>query len=113
VFDQYSWRKQYPQKLKLQELHEHFSLLEPLAIDNARMIPQQSIVSVTNLDDIETYIREREQDRSNTFLRVFDMPVVQRNDVMRELSFMGITAGALFPGIDGACEELRERHFRL
>jgi hypothetical protein len=30
---------------------------------------------------------------------------------MRELSFMGITAGALFLGLDGACEELAERNF--
>lgn len=113
VFDQKAWRQTYPQLLRLQELHEHFSLLEPHAIENARMIPQQSIVSVTNVDDIETYIRGRERDQSTTFLRAFDIPLVLRNDVMRELSFMGVTAGALFPGIDGACEELRERHFRL
>jgi hypothetical protein len=30
---------------------------------------------------------------------------------MHDLSAMGITAGALFPGLDGACEELRERFF--
>jgi hypothetical protein len=30
---------------------------------------------------------------------------------MRELALMGITAGSLFPGLDGACEELRERLF--
>jgi hypothetical protein len=26
--------------------------------------------------------------------------------VIRELRLMGITAGSLFPGLDGACEEL-------
>jgi len=30
--------------------------------------------------------------------------------VIRELGYMGITAGAMFPGLDGACEELRERN---
>jgi hypothetical protein len=30
---------------------------------------------------------------------------------MKELALMGITAGSLFPGLDGACEELRERLF--
>jgi hypothetical protein len=30
---------------------------------------------------------------------------------MQELSFMGITAGSLFPGLDGACEGLREKMF--
>lgn len=113
VFDQKTWREIYPQMLRLQELHEHFSLLDPLAIDNQRMVPQQSIVSVTNVDDIETYIRKREQEQSKSFLRIFDLPVASRNHVIRELSYMGVTAGALFPGIDGACEELRERFFRL
>jgi hypothetical protein len=37
----------------------------------------------------------------------------ERPLVMRELSVMGITAGSLFPGLDGACEELRERFFQL
>jgi hypothetical protein len=32
---------------------------------------------------------------------------------MQELSMMGLTAGSLFPGFDGACEELRERNFRF
>jgi hypothetical protein len=39
--------------------------------------------------------------------------VFQIKQPMRELSVMGITAGSLFPGLDGACEELKERFFRL
>jgi hypothetical protein len=77
------------------------------------MIPQQAAVSVTNVDDIETYIRRCEELTTKSFIRMLDLPTAIRYDVMRELSFMGITAGALFPGIDGACEELRERHFQL
>lgn len=33
--------------------------------------------------------------------------------VMNELACMGITAGSLFPGLDGAYEELAERNFEL
>jgi hypothetical protein len=36
----------------------HFSIAEFIAIDNERMIPQQSISAITNVDDIETYIIE-------------------------------------------------------
>jgi len=32
---------------------------------------------------------------------------------MEDLSYMGITAGSLFPGLDGTCEELRERNFSV
>ena len=62
------------------------------------------------MDDIESYIRYLETpDRQ--FLRIIDLPVNERPIIMRELSVMGITAGSLFPGLDGACEELRERLF--
>jgi hypothetical protein len=63
------------------------------------------------VDDIQTHIKEVEQVRGNTYLEVFDLPVSDRERVMRELALMGITAGALFPGLDGACESLKERNF--
>ena len=86
--------------------------MEFIAIDNERLIPQQSISSLTNIDDIETYIRSLETDE-RCFLQIIDLPLKERRHVMKELSMMGITAGSLFPGFDGACEELRERHFQL
>jgi hypothetical protein len=89
----------------------HFSLLDALAIENPRMIPQQGISSITNVDDIERYIDHVERTTNKTYLQVFDLPVIERPRVMRELAIMGVTAGSLFPGLDGACEELRERFF--
>jgi hypothetical protein len=86
--------------------------MEFIALDNERLVPQQSISSVTNIDDIETHIRGYESaDRS--YLQIIDLPAKERPAVMRELSTMGITSGSLFPGLDGACEELRERFFQL
>ena len=76
------------------------------------MIPQQAVSSVTNIDDIETFIHSKETS-GKQYLRVIDLPIKERRLVMRELSTMGITAGSLFPGLDGACEELRERFFGL
>ncbi len=85
--------------------------MEFIAIDNERLMPQQSISSVTNIDDIESYIRSIESEERR-YLQIVDLPLKERPLVMRELSMMGITAGSLFPGFDGACEELRERHFQ-
>jgi hypothetical protein len=90
----------------------HLSFLEFMAIENERLIPQQSASTVTNLDDIETYIRSKET-QEKTYLTAIDLPVRERKKVVHELSYMGITAGSLFPGLDGACEELRERHFDI
>jgi len=47
------------------------------------------------------------------FLQIIDLPLKERPLVMKELGGMGITAGSLFPGLDGTCEELRERPFQL
>jgi hypothetical protein len=34
-------------------------------------------------------------------------------EVANDLRYMGITAGSLFPGLDGMCEELKEQNFEL
>lgn len=89
------------------------SLLAPLALNNLRLIPQQAVLSVSNLDDMEQYIEEIEALRYKTYLKVIDLPGSERPQVMQELRMMGITAGSLFPGLDGACEQLREQYFDL
>ena len=45
------------------------------------------------------------------YLRVIDLPASERQQAMHDLSVMGITAGSMFPGLDGACEEMKERRF--
>jgi hypothetical protein len=61
--------------------------------------------------DIETHIRHVEDIRKTKYLEVVDLRSTDRQEVMHELALMGITAGSLFPGLDGACESLRERNF--
>ena len=84
-----------------------------MSIENERMIPQQAATTVTSLDDIESYIREKEGIKNKKYLSAIDLPVRERREVVRELRYMGITAGSLFPGLDGACEELKERNFEM
>jgi len=45
------------------------------------------------------------------YLVTIDIPASERRLVMRELSFMGVTAATLFPGLDGICGTLKERFF--
>lgn len=112
IFDQMQWRATYNQIPKVTSCPPHFSVQEFIAIDNERLIPQQSISSITNIDDIETYISSK-QTPERCYLHTIDLPLRERPLVMRELSVMGITAGSLFPGLDGACEELKERNFQF
>jgi hypothetical protein len=89
----------------------HFSILEALAIDNPRAIPQQSLSSITNIDDIEGYINEKEAQTNRKYLEVFDLPASDRVSVLKELKMMGITSGSMFPGIEGTCHALRAEFF--
>jgi len=112
VFDQAQWQKDFRQVQQLLTADLHVSVSEFIAIDNERMLPQQAASTVTNVDDIEGYIRSKETETTQ-YLQVIDLPLKERGKVMGELSYMGITAASLFPGLDGACEELRERFFDI
>lgn len=111
IFDRAAWVSDFNQLQSVAMARPHFSILQALTIENTRALPQQALSSVTNMDDIESYIRSREVENSKKYLEVIDLPRSERRTVMQELSLMGITAGSLFPGLDGACEELRGRFF--
>jgi hypothetical protein len=109
-FDLREWNK-LPQLNKVFPAPLHVSVLDALAFDNPRVIPQQAISTMSNVDDIEAHIRVNEGKRGTTYLEAIDLPARDRQGVMEELALMGVTAGSLFPGLDGACESLREQNF--
>jgi hypothetical protein len=113
VLDARGWGNDLEKGMFLQPGFLHMTLLEPLATNNPRALPQQSISTVTNIDDIEQYVRDAEARSKKRYLRAIDIPASERRSVMQDLALMGITAGSLFPGIDGACLQLKERFFDL
>jgi hypothetical protein len=110
VFDSGAWTRSLQAITVLIHPQLHVTLRELIGFDNERMVPQQAASTFTSVDDMETYIRSRET-AEKKYLRAIDLPVRERKRVISELSYMGITAGSLFPGLDGACEELKERNF--
>jgi hypothetical protein len=111
VFNNKEWQKRYEQIQTLDPPFLHLSVIEFLAVDNPRLVPQQAVITATNIHDIEAYILEKEAEIGIRILEAIDIPANEREIAMRDLRFMGITAGSMFPGIDGVCEELRERNF--
>jgi hypothetical protein len=111
VFDKMQWCSDIPQIGNVWDRRPHFSIVEPVAIENERMVPQQALSSWSTIDDIEDYIDYVEKEKRKRYLQVIDLPVRDRDHVLRELRLMGITQGSLFPGLDGACEDLRDRFF--
>jgi hypothetical protein len=112
-FPAYDWNIQIPQIRGLFPYPPHVSLMEPLALGNARAIPQQAIAMVTNIDDIESYLSKFDTRLGVPALEAIDLPASARQEVMRDLAMMGITSASLFPGLDGACEALREKNFHF
>ncbi len=110
-FNKTAWEQAFPQVQTIAFAQPHFSIMEALTIENSRAMPQQSVSSVTSVDDIEGYLLAKQAETEDEYIRAIDLPFSERRKVMEELSLMGITAGSLFPGLDGACEELRGRYF--
>jgi hypothetical protein len=81
------------------------------AHNNPRAFPQQSVMMLTNLDDIEAFIRFIEGFRSKKYLTVFEVNHKARTEVLNELRLMGITSAGLFPDYEGLCRELRLQYF--
>lgn len=111
VFEKELWVRNFNQVDSVNFVQPHFSILEALAIENQRAIPQQALSTLTNIDDVEGYIRGIEGRFEKPLIYAIDLDGNRRPHVMAELSLMGITAGSLFPGLDGACEELMGRFF--
>jgi hypothetical protein len=111
-FDAANWNN-LPRATKIAPVPPTVTILDALAFGNPRAIPQQSISTFSNVDDIESHIQKVEEIKGHQYLEAFDLPLSERANVMRELDLMGINAGSLFPGFDGACEALRERNFSI
>jgi hypothetical protein len=112
IFDQEKWRADYNQLLQVVSAGLNLSIGEFMPIENTRMIPQQAVSTVTNVDDMETYILSKES-AEKKYLSAIDLPLCDRRLVVRELGVMGITAASMLPGLDGDCEELKERNFEV
>jgi len=111
IFDRETWVAKVQQFDRLTFLPPHLSVIELLGIENKRMIPQQALSTLTNIDDIETYIHFWEQQIGLQLLYAADLHASERAKVFNDLSLMGISSASLFPGFDGTCEALRGRMF--
>jgi len=111
ALDRTKWENSVKHLSRLSPQQPHFSIIEFPSTDNPRHHPQQSVMGISNVVDIESHIAEQEARTGNTFLHVVELPRGIRPEVMRHLKLMGLTAASLFPDIDGECEALKERFF--
>jgi hypothetical protein len=112
VFDHKLWTASFQQPLNLREMQiRYVSVIRPYARFNPRVIPQQSAFTVTNVSDMEAYIRECEKFSGKRFLYKIIIDVHEKTQIMRDLHLMGINEMTLFPTIDGICRALASQFF--
>lgn len=118
VLNRAKWNVKKPQKHFDRQTRESFRYLQQeLYIDfvdlpilnNSRAMPQQALVGVTNIDDIEAYFARNYT--SDEILQSFVIPHTEKDYVLRDLNYMGINAATLFPGLDGLCEKFKNKYF--
>jgi FRG domain len=88
----------------------------PLSISarhNPRLHAQQGNFLVTNVVDVESFLCDVQTMREKPILIAADVPAKFAQTALEDLSFMGLTAASLFPGLDGIAQAMRhEMYFR-
>lgn len=102
---------EFPQFQTITQAPMHFSLLEALAIENDRAVPQQGVLTLTNLDDIEAHLLDLEIKLGASIITAFDLPLSDVKMALNDLALMRIARATLFSGIDSVCRDLRDRSF--
>lgn len=74
---------------------------------NVRLRAQQGHFLVTNVADVEAWIRQMEVDLNARYLYAADVPASCAREALEDLSFMGLTAATMFPGLDGVGKTIR------
>lgn len=106
VFNQQEWQKANGIKNFLSHVPAQFSVIRPRVSENQRALPQQSVVTYSNVANIEKHILANSA--GSEYLTAFDLPAARRSVAMADLRKMGITHASLFPGIEGTCIAVSE-----
>jgi hypothetical protein len=107
------WQRETHQTVSLNDPHPSLSIKQFSAFNNPRHMPQQSVHTFSNVDDIESWISTSEaaQRPQCKYLTVIDIPYSEREKGMKDLAYMGMTAATLFPGVEGLCRATKEEFF--
>lgn len=111
IFDGELWHTKHHRVFSINDPRPSFSVHIFNARDNKRAMPQQAVVTFSNICDIEGFIEHHEKADNVRYLTKIDVPMQDREKAMKELQYMGITASSMFPGLDGTCRALKEKLF--
>jgi hypothetical protein len=85
--------------------------IKPLTVSprhNPRLYVQQGRFLVTNLVDVESFLIMEGQAANKPCLIAADIPTSCAWEALQDLKYMGLTAGSLFPGLDGVSRMIKQ-----
>jgi hypothetical protein len=85
--------------------------IKPLSVSprhNPRLYAQQGRFLVTNLVDVEAFLLAESTARPQPILFAADIPTSCAFEALQDLKYMGLTAGSLFPGLDGISRMIKQ-----
>lgn len=74
---------------------------------NPRLYAQQGLFMVTNAVNVEHVLLEAGLKDEHEFLIAADVPIKFASEALQDLTYMGLTAATMFPGLDGVCRMLK------
>ena len=111
TFDKKGWEKHHKPKTRVGFCEPHLSLVEALPILNERSLPQQGLSMMTNIASVEAYILAREEKYQEQYLSMVQLRDEDRRQALTDLSLMGISPASVYPGLEGACQAMKAKHF--
>jgi hypothetical protein len=98
-----------PSSVTVPHVRPYFVGIEISPVHNPRLYAQQGRFLVSNVADLETHIHIAETLSQEQHLFAADVPRECAVDALEDLSFMGLTAATMFPGLDGVGKMIRHR----
>jgi hypothetical protein len=101
--------RRFPPRVTIPHVKPYFVAIEVSPLHNPRLYAQQGRFLVSNIADLEIHIRIAEADSQAQHLFAADVPRDCTVEALEDLSFMGLTAATMFPGLDGVGKMIRHR----
>lgn len=74
---------------------------------NPRLYAQQGLFMVTNAKNVEHVLVEEGAAEGVELVVAADVPIKAATEALQDLSYMGLTAATMFPGLDGVCRMMK------
>lgn len=95
--------------VSLPQVSPYVAYLNVSARLNPRLYAQRGQFLVTNVLELETHLIKAQAHIGEQFLFAADVPISCASEALEDLQFMGLSAAALFPGLDGVCRMMRHQ----